>query len=181
MASSRAELTLAQFAQQMQNLPDAMEGAIIRGLRSAAMRGVTDVVEAINTAKPYPVVDRGELAGSVEATSLPKGGRISVDAPHAAVMETGSRPFWPPLQPLIDWVLRKGLAEDEDEAEEMALGIQKKFAFVGIEPRHYFRRAMVRVRKHIPIEVESELAQMSRVIPKTKTQKISKLGKGKKK
>ncbi len=160
MATSHAELTLGQFAAQVKGLPDAMEAAIIRGLRSAAMRGVTDVVEAINTAKPYPVVDRGELAGSVGSSTLPKGGRISVDAPHAAVMETGARPFWPPLQPLIDWALRKGLAEDEDEAEDIARAIQKKFAFVGIEPRHYFRRAMVRIRKGVPIEVESELKRM---------------------
>lgn len=157
----RVELDMEAFAKELSGLPARLEGSIILGLRSAAARGVTEIVEQINTAKPYPAVDRGQLASSVEYTSLQKGGRISVDAPHAGPMETGTRPFWPPLQPLIDWAQRK-FGVDEDEAGGIARSVQLKIATFGIEPRHYLRKAMVNIRKHVVIEVESELAKMSR-------------------
>lgn len=162
MATSRVELTLGEFAEEVGDLPGNLEAAIIRGLRSAAARGVSAVVEAIQTTKPYPAVDRGELAGSVEHSTLPRGARISVDAPHAAVVENGTRPFWPPLQPLEDWARRK-FGVDDDEAEEIAVAVQRKIAMFGIEPRHYFRRAMTVIRKFVPIEVESELAKFGRL------------------
>lgn len=34
---------------------------------------------------------------------------IVADAPHAAAVERGSRPHWPPLAPLIDWVKLRGM------------------------------------------------------------------------
>ncbi len=155
----RTRLTLDQFAVELGKLPRQLEGAIIKGLRSAAARGVSEVVQAIHTTSPFPPIDTGRLARSVEHSDLPRGGRLMVDAPHAAVMEWGARPFWPPLQPLIDWAKRK-FGVDEDEAEEIAEAVQRKIAMFGIEPRHYFATAMVRVRKLIPIEVESELSKI---------------------
>jgi len=153
------KVTLEQFTKELGKLPGDMEKAIVRGLRSAAQRGVSEVVQAINTSKPHAAVDTGQLARSVEATDVLKGGRILVDAPHAAVIETGARPFWPPLQPLKDWAQRK-FGVDEEEAAEIARAVQMKIAMFGIEPRHYFRTAMARVRKIVPIEVESELGKI---------------------
>lgn len=152
-------LTFKQFVRELGDLTPDMEGAIIKGLRSAAERGVGEVVQSINTTSPHAPVDRGELARSVESTRLPRGGRLAVDAPHAAAMETGTRPFWPPLGPLEDWARRK-FGVDDDEAEEIARNVQRKIATFGIEPRHYFRRAMRRVRKIVKIEVESELRKL---------------------
>jgi len=34
---------------------------------------------------------------------------IVADAPHAASVEKGARPHWPPLAPLIDWVKLRGM------------------------------------------------------------------------
>ncbi len=152
-------LTFKQYMRKIGDLPEEMEGAIIKGLRSASARGVSAVVESINTTSPHPAVDTGQLGRSVESSDIPRGGRLAVDAPHAAVVEDGARPFWPPLQPLVDWAQRK-FGVDEDEAEEIARNVQRKIATFGIEPRHYFRRAMVSVRKFVPIEVESELRKL---------------------
>ena len=152
-------VTLEQFTKELGQLPKDLETAIVRGLRSAAARGVGEVVQAINTASPHPPVDTGGLARSVEHSNLPKGGRIEVDAPHAAVMENGARPFWPPIEPLEDWAKRK-FGVDDEEAEEIARAVQIKSATFGIEPRHYFRTAMVRIRKIVPVEVESELGKI---------------------
>ncbi len=50
----------------------------------------------------------GELKNSLKVTT--KGGKVAIvaDAPHAAPVETGSRPHWPPLAPLVAWVKKRG-------------------------------------------------------------------------
>ncbi len=51
--------------------------------------------------------DTGILKSSIRAMATEDGARILLDAPHAAIVELGSRPHFPPLQPLIDWVRRQ--------------------------------------------------------------------------
>jgi hypothetical protein len=85
---------LAIFAQHQRKRMRNIERAIARTARKGAkiIRG--------NVPKAF-----GELADSVEA----KAKRIEVDAPHAAPVETGSRPHTPPLEPLIRWVKLRGM------------------------------------------------------------------------
>lgn len=67
------------------------------------------IVKAARQGKAYivkftlPIAFR-ELERSLRVES--KGGKVRIvaDAPHAAPVETGSRPHWPPLEPLIAWV-----------------------------------------------------------------------------
>ena len=151
--------TLDEYAKQVGGLPLKLETAIIKGLRSAAMRGVGEVVHSINATSPHPPIDTGELARSVDHSLLPRGGRLAVDAPHAAVMENGARPFRPPFRPLYDWAKRK-FGVDDKEAKQIARRVQRAIQQRGIAPRHYFRGAMRKVRQIIPIEVESELAKI---------------------
>ena len=152
-------LTLAEFEKELGRLPSELEDAIVRGLRSASQRGVGVMVEAIVTSKPFPAVDTGFLARSVESQNVPGGGVIVVDAPHAAVIDNGARPFWPPAAPLIEWANRKfGL--DDVEARRVAFAVRKKISREGIAPRHFSRTAMATIRKIIPIEVESELSKV---------------------
>ncbi len=47
----------------------------------------------------------GSLKGSVHVV----GRKILVDAPHAAPVETGSRPHWPPFAPILAWVKLRGM------------------------------------------------------------------------
>jgi hypothetical protein len=50
----------------------------------------------------------GDLRESVQPESRAHGAAIVVDAPHAAPVETGSRPHMPPLAPLVAWVKLRG-------------------------------------------------------------------------
>lgn len=51
-----------------------------------------------------------ELQNSVHAESLgTSGARVVADAPHAAAVEVGSRPHWPPLEPILAWVRLRGM------------------------------------------------------------------------
>lgn len=150
-------VTLDQFAGIVRALPGELEQAVIRGLRSAAQRGVGIVVQEIDSAQPYPAVDRGELRQSVAATDIDRGARIHVDAPHAIYIELGTRPHWPPIAPLAEWALRKGIADDQDEAEEIAFAIAKQISVEGTIPRFFMKKAMQKLELIIPGEVQREL------------------------
>lgn len=49
-------------------------------------------------------VASSELRNSVQV----QGTQVVVDAPHAAAVERGSRPHWPPLEPILEWVKLRG-------------------------------------------------------------------------
>lgn len=159
MATHRVDLS--GFANQLGQLPNKLETAIVRGLRSAAMRGVHATVANIGTRNDRtgapPAVDEGTLMRSVSSHSILKGAMITVDAPHAAFMEYGTRPHTPPLQPLVDWAKRK-FGVDEKRAKAIAWAVRGKIKKVGTKPRHYMRRTVVELRfKIVPEEVEREL------------------------
>lgn len=76
----------------------ARELRVRRAIRRTAQRGAAIVRRAAPVAF-------SELRDSVHAD----GSKIIVDAPHAAAVEDGSRPHWPPLEPLIRWVKLRGM------------------------------------------------------------------------
>lgn len=103
-------VTLTEFETRVGNFVPELRTAYVRGFQRAALRLNAYTVEEIDTAKPYPAVDTGELRSSVDATFVDDGAIVTVDAPHAGIIEYGTRPFTPPLAPLVEWVKRKGFA-----------------------------------------------------------------------
>jgi hypothetical protein len=77
------------------------ETQLLRATLATAQRGVTLVKRRVPVAF-------GELRESVHAEEQSRGAAIVVDAPHAAPVETGSRPHTPPLAPLVAWVKLRG-------------------------------------------------------------------------
>jgi hypothetical protein len=57
-------------------------------------------------------------------------------------------------------VLRKGLADDEDEAEEIARNIQRKIATFGTEPRHFMEWGFKRSLPYLGRELDVELSKI---------------------
>lgn len=57
-------------------------------------------------------------------------GRITNPLPYALPVELGTRPHFPPIEPLINWVEQK-LGLYGEEAEGAARGIQRKIGRVG--------------------------------------------------
>ena len=53
--------------------------------------------------------------------------------PHALPMEFGTDPFWPPIQPLIEWANRQGADEG------LAYYVQWKIAQEGIDEQPYLQ------------------------------------------
>lgn len=149
-------LTFAQFADLVEDLPDEVKDAVVRALRSAALRGVGFVAEEIDQASPYPPVNFGVLRQSTHRALLPNGAQVYNDAPHFPFMEYGTRPHFPPIAPLVVWATRK-FGADEAEAEAIAWAVAKKIAREGIAPRFFFAKAMARMHATVDGEIHHEL------------------------
>ncbi len=58
-------------------------------------------------------------------------GVVGTSSMHALPVELGTRPHFPPIEPLIDWVQAKLDIRDEEQAEGVALSIARKIAVRG--------------------------------------------------
>lgn len=154
-------VTLTQFARHIRDLGPHMESAIIRGLRSAAYRLEGLIVEEIDVAG---AVATSELKASVSTELTARGAITGADAPHAPFVNFGTRPHMPPLQPIVDWVMIKGFAADEDEAEDIAEGIRWTIARFGTEPRHFLEKALrtLKQQRIVDEEIRAELGDLER-------------------
>lgn len=152
----RKRVSLTAFARRVANLGPDLEATVGLGLQDAAAELKREVVREIDRAKPYPAVDQAILRSSVEIRTTKRSAVVAVNAPHADAIENGTRPFFPPIEPLIAWVKRKGFASGRDrrgrfsnrdaQARSIAYAVQQKIGRDGIAPRHYMRKAWARFR-----------------------------------
>lgn len=64
-------------------------------------------------------------------------------ANHAGPMEFGTDPFWPPIDPLLEW------AERVIGDKSAGYAVQKKIAEYGIDPQPYIRPGRDAVRDYL--------------------------------
>jgi len=141
--------------------------AALNSARRAVLESAHFGAELIAANAP---VDRGSLKSSVHVEKSAVGGagtdvRIRIDAPHAAVMEMGSRPHTPPLGPLVEWVKRyrasfdiegRGVVRDASGRFQaspavvaVARAIQRKIARDGTKPTYFVQRQLPAIREHL--------------------------------
>lgn len=111
--------------------------AAMRGLLSAAMRGVQTIQTTIIPSRnPAPIDKRVYVAGwRFGPTS--SGAELWNDDPTAAFIEGGVRatrvrPGRAMVQALTEWVLRKGLASNSEDAPGVAWAIVQRMKKAGI-------------------------------------------------
>src|SRR5678809_1100539 len=80
----------------------SLERRLKNAVRTTASKGV----RVVRSKQP---VGFAELADSTHSEPRTTGAAIVVDAPHAAAVNNGSRPHWPPLEPIIRWVRLRGM------------------------------------------------------------------------
>lgn len=105
---------MASIGPELERTDRRIQQALIKGLRHAAVLGRNAVIREIVATRPHPPIDLGEM---VRVSSWPitpllgPGGVIGwvleSTTVQASVMEFGTRPFWPPLEPLEAWAARK--------------------------------------------------------------------------
>lgn len=152
-------VSLARFAREMRVLGPRLEKAVVRGLRSAALRMPEIVKQELESAQPYPAVTTGELARSAKVDKTDRGAIVGMDAPHAAFIEEGTRPHWPPQRPIKDWARMKFPGKTEEELDAIAFMVARKISIHGTAPRWYFKAALARMSPIIEAEIRAEIEE----------------------
>lgn len=101
---------LKELAKLVHEHNQALEKRLRQAIIRAARQGKSYIVRFT-----LPIAFR-ELERSLRVESRGGSVRIVADAPHAAPVETGSRPHWPPLEPLVRWVKLRGMQGHEGAA-----------------------------------------------------------------
>lgn len=96
-------------------------------------RGATHILQSVvvdNTPQCF-----GHLRNSINAETIINSdqiiGQVKTSIPYALPVETGTKPHWPPLAPLVLWVRRKLGGQVLIEAKAEARGLHK-VGFKGI-------------------------------------------------
>lgn len=89
--------------------------------------------------------DRGTLLQSGVPPFEREDGSIvfGYNAEYARFVDKGTRPHWPPIQPLLGWA-RRVLGD-----ESAAYAVQQKIAEEGTEPVHFIRDGVQAVTAHL--------------------------------
>lgn len=120
--------------------PEALRLELVPALTAAQMLALGAVQEAAPA-------HQGALRASFRALPVSEGedGAFSAEMgtplDYALPVELGSRPHFPPLQPLIDWARGK-LGLESAEALQAARAIQRKIGKHGTQPTFFFRDAV---------------------------------------
>jgi len=69
-------------------------------------------------------------------------GIVGTSIAHAVPVELGTRPHFPPIAPLVDWVRAKLGITDDDEATGVAFSIARKIALRGTLAIGMFHRGL---------------------------------------
>jgi len=116
----------------------AHDKARIRRLRVAQLTVAVQGAAIIAAAAP---VAFGDLKRSIGAEPTADGAKITIDAPHAAHVEYGTLPHFPPLGPLIRWCQLKGA----ENPFAMARAVQRKIGEQGTPPTWFVRRSIPKI------------------------------------
>jgi hypothetical protein len=144
-------ISVPDFARRIRSLAPRMEREIVRGLRRGALRVRAAVAEAIATTRPYAPVDRGIYAASFQIERLAQGARVESGVLQAEMIEVGRRPGPVPLAPILAWVKRKRIYENE---------LQRVLGERG--ERHRSERAILRDLTRGTDSARGELASLRR-------------------
>lgn len=150
-------------------------------VKKAAGRGATHIRRTAPKAF-------GDIADGIEMKLAGRGARIVSTAPHAAAVEVGSRPHFPPIAPIEAWVKLRGMQgltktgriskkrggvarmiADQGDGESTSLGAARAVAYMiaraisirGTKPHWYMRNALPRVRELVDQYVTQALKNQS--------------------
>jgi len=144
---SKIELDTSAMQQYAQFLRGAV-ASIAREEMGVSLEQALSLLEREikeNVAPPGPGGASGLLRGSIfhEMRGDAQGVSGVVGSPlnYALPVELGTKPHFPPLAPLQDWVEKK-LGVDKSESRQVAFLIARKIARKGTKAQHPFERGL---------------------------------------
>ena len=161
---SRIELDttlMQQYAQFLRQAPRIAREEMAVSLEQALGFLEREIKE--NVAPPGPGGASGLLRGSVfhEMRGDPGGVAGVVGSPlnYALPVELGSKPHFPPLAPLQDWVEKK-LGVDKSESRQVAFLVARKIARKGTAAQHPFEQGLSENSRQVVALIEAALPRI---------------------
>lgn len=136
------EFEFGNWAEAFRRAPEIARDELMGAMREADMLLEREVVDATPTATGN---SRKSIFSREE--SLPDGaiGVVATSQPHVAYLELGTRPHFPPVDALEDWVRVKFGYTDEQQIHGAALAIARKIAARGTLGVGMFHRTAARL------------------------------------
>lgn len=100
--STLKKLTLKELPSALRADAERVETLALNGMRSAA-----NECEAVVVQKSADFADLGTFMQGWQVAEIEDGAQLANFAPHAAVVEEGSRPHYPPFFPMLEYLARK--------------------------------------------------------------------------
>jgi hypothetical protein len=156
-----------QLTQQIERFPQALRGAVERGLRRATelLRVAVSALAQSPLGAPTPGAF-GEFADSVTSEVTDESGNpagsVFLAPPtnrYGLFVELGTRPHFPPPAALEGWVRRRLGITGDREVREVAFLIGRKIARVGTPGQHFFERALRDNESRVLAVMEEEVAK----------------------
>lgn len=148
--SSRKVVNLRDFAKELGKFTDSK----LKDYKKAAVKGIVESIPILVKASP---VDTGLYAASWDFSVEEESIILGNYAPYAGIIEDGTRPFTPPIGPLLAWAKRvlQDPSQPPDYSSQvwaLAKGTQAKIAAQGMQPRHIMRDAIPQIIENIKAE-----------------------------
>lgn len=152
---------LAQLAQAWQRAPaivaEEMEAAIqlSTGMLHSEIVDTTPVGASGGSGAGLG----GSISYQVTASLAEVTGLVQTANPYAVAVEMGTKPHFPPVEPIRDWVeARLGVAEKD--SRNVAYLIARKISRVGTQGAHMFGNAIERLTPDIERTVKAALGRV---------------------
>lgn len=164
--SGRKIVDLEDFANELGKFSQMS----IKKKRQAVVSGVARSIPDLVAHSP---VDTGLYAASWDFTVEENAVIIGNYAPYAGIIEYGTRPFKPPIGPLLAWAKRVLTGTKTEEGTKvqtgqpetdytsdvwaLAIGTQKKIEKFGMAPRHVMENEIPNIIANIKAELQASV------------------------
>lgn len=146
-------------AGQLRKVEEALGKSAVK-VREAAMRAIQKTTEdARNVAVREVPVDMGTLKQSIKSEYGELEGKIITQMRYAAAVEYGSRPHFPPVEPLVGWVRRNRakLGVKDKDIRSVAFLIARKISKRGTKARPFMKPAADQAEKDFNKNLQTAL------------------------
>jgi hypothetical protein len=137
---------LTQLREQMQAAPRVVEEELLRAVTEADLLIEREVQDA------WPVasgVSRASMTHVERVNGLHVEGFVGSSLNYVMPVDLGTRPHFPPVEALIDWVRTKLNIQNEKVARGVAFLVARKIARTGTKGAHAFESVLPRLEAQL--------------------------------
>lgn len=146
-------VSLDRFSSELEKYANKNMDAYRKAVVNALMMNMKNLVAS-------SPVDTGLYAQSWDLIVTEKEAILGNYAPYAGIVEFGSRPFTPPMPPLLEWA-RRVLQQPEinDACWALATYTRNKIAEEGMKPRFVLTNALDQIMSDVRSEIQKAMEE----------------------